>query len=144
MNIRTLISALTTPPSTPARIASAICLAGTGFMHAQLYLHGYRHIPVIGPTFLLQGAGALAVGLLLLLAGPLVLRVLAVGLAGGALIGFALSRTVGVFGFIEKGFDPQPQALLSLLTELAVIGLLAWAPVHRLVTRKSQPATVRA
>lgn len=138
MNIRTLISILTTPPSTATRIASAICLAGTGFMHAQLYLHGYRAIPVIGPTFLLQGAGSLAVGLLLLFAGPLVLRLGAAGLAGGALIGFVLSRTVGVFGFIEKGFDPAPQALLSLLTELAVLGLLGWAPAHRLFTRKNR------
>lgn len=139
MNIRTTLAVLTTPPSAPARIASAICLAGTGFMHAQLYVHGYRAIPVIGPTFLLQGAGALAVGLLLLFAGPLVLRLGAVGLSGGALIGFILSRTVGVFGFIEKGFDPQPQALLSLLTELAVLVLLAYAPVRGLLARK--PAT---
>jgi hypothetical protein len=51
-----------------------------------------------------------------------------------------LSRTVGVFGFIEKGFDPAPQALLSLLTELAVLGLLAWAPARRLLTRKHKSA----
>jgi len=138
MNIRTLLSTLSTPPSAPARIASAICLAGTGFMHAQLYVHGYRAIPVIGPTFLLQSSGALAVSLLLLFAGPLVLRLGAVGLAAGALIGFVLSRTVGVFGFIEKGFDPAPQALLSLLTELAVLGLLAWAAARRLFTRKHE------
>jgi hypothetical protein len=140
MNIRDLLSALSAPPSTPARIAGAICLAGTGFIHAQLYVHGYRAIPVIGPTFLLQGSGALAVGLLLLFAAPLVLRLGAVGLSAGALIGFVLSRTVGVFGFIEKGFDPAPQALLSLLTELAVLGLLAWAPARRLLTREHKSA----
>lgn len=140
MNIRTTLAVLTTPPSAPARIASAICLAGTGFMHAQLYVHGYRAIPVIGPTFLLQGAGALAVGLLLLFAGPLVLRLGAVGLSAGALVGFILSRTVGVFGFIEKGFDPQPQALLSLLTELAVLALLAYAPVRGLLAGKTAPS----
>jgi hypothetical protein len=128
MTIRTAISAwAASPPSTPVRIASAICLAGTGFMHAQLYLHGYRAIPLIGSMFLLQGAGALAVGLLLLVAAPVVLRLGALGLSGGALVGFVLSRTVGVFGFVERGFDPQPQALLSLLAELAVIALLTWS-----------------
>ena len=141
MNIRTNIATLTTPPSTPARIASAICLAGSGFMHAQLYVHGYRAIPWIGPMFLLQGAGALAVGLLLLVAGPVVLRLGAVGLAAGALVGFVLSRTVGVFGFTERGFDPQPQALLTLLTELAVLALLAWSPARRLLSRGRHPVT---
>jgi hypothetical protein len=139
MNIRTTIVSLTAPPSTAARIASAICLAGSGFMHAQLYVHGYRAIPWIGPMFLLQGAGALAVGLLLLVAGPVVLRLGAVGLAAGALVGFVLSRTVGVFGFMERGFDPQPQALLTLLTELAVLALLAWSPARRLLTRGRHP-----
>ena len=134
--LRSAVPALTAPPSTPARIASAICLAGSGFVHAQLYVHGYRAIPVIGPTFLLQGAGALAVGLLLLVAGPVVLRLGAVGLAAGALVGFVLSRTVGVFGFVERGFDPQPQALLSVLAEVAVLALLAWSPARHLVTRK--------
>ncbi|HEY1968422.1 MAG TPA: hypothetical protein VGH89_10780 [Pseudonocardia sp.] len=134
MNIRRTLIALASPPSTPARIASALCLASTGFMHAQLYVHGYRAIPWIGPMFLLQAAGALAVGLLLLIAGPGVLRLAAVGLSAGALVGFVLSRTVGVFGFVERGFDPQPQALLTLLTELAVLALLAWAPARQLRT----------
>jgi hypothetical protein len=131
MNIRAAGSTLASPPSTPARIASAICLVGPGFMHAQLYVHGYRAIPWIGPMFLLQGAGAIAVGLLLLVAGPVVLRLGALGLSAGALVGFVLSRTVGVFGFVEKGFDPQPQALLSLLTELAVIAVLLWPATRR-------------
>jgi hypothetical protein len=134
--LRTTIRALDAAPSAQARIAGAICLAGSGFVHAQLYVHGYRAIPVIGPTFLLQGAGACAVGLLLLFTASPVLRLGAAGLAAGALIGFALSRTVGVFGFIERGVDPQPQALLSLLAEVAVLVLLGWAPVHRLFTLK--------
>jgi hypothetical protein len=133
--LRPAVAALNATPSTPARIAGALCLVGSGFVHAQLYVHGYRAIPVIGPTFLLQGAGGCAVGLLLLFAAPAVLRLAAVGLSGGALVGFALSRTVGVFGFVERGFDPQPQALLSLLAELVVLVVLGWAPVHRLFTR---------
>lgn len=41
-------------------------------------------------------------------------------------------------GFIEKGFDPQSQALLSPLTELAVLAMLAWAPARRVITHKSE------
>jgi hypothetical protein len=42
------------------------------------------------------------------------------GLAGGALVG-----TVGVLGFVEGGFQPAPQAPVSVLTEVAILGLLA-------------------
>jgi hypothetical protein len=47
------------------------------------------------------------------------------GLAGGALVGGALVGTVGVLGFVEGGFQPAPQASVSVLTEVAILGLLA-------------------
>ncbi|HTI22807.1 MAG TPA: hypothetical protein VL652_17565 [Kutzneria sp.] len=111
------------------RLAIVATLAETGFVHAKLYLGGYRVIPYIGPMFLLQAAVSFAVAALLLFAAPVVLRLLAAGAAAGALFGFVLSRTVGVFGFIERGFDPAPDALLSVLAEvlcLLLIGVL-WA-----------------
>lgn len=111
------------------RLAIVATLAETGFVHAKLYLGGYRVIPYIGPMFLLQAAVSFAVAALLLFAAPVVLRLLAAGAAAGALFGFVLSRTVGVFGFTERGFDPAPDALLSVLAEvlcLLLIGLL-WA-----------------
>ncbi|WP_103355744.1 hypothetical protein [Amycolatopsis sp. CA-128772] len=109
------------------RIATAVCLALSGFLHAQLYVGGYRVIPVIGPAFLLQAAGSMVVALLLPAGGPLLLRPAAAGLAAGALAGFALSRTSGLFGFAERGFQPAPQALLSVLAEVAVLVLVAFA-----------------
>ncbi|MEV6828476.1 hypothetical protein [Amycolatopsis sp. NPDC051102] len=107
------------------RIATAVCLALSGFLHAQLYVAGYRVIPVIGPAFLVQAAESMAVALLLLAGGPVLLRLAAAGLAAGALAGFALSRTTGLFGFSERGFQPAPQALLSVLAEGAVLVLVA-------------------
>lgn len=111
------------PPA--PRIGAALCLGVGGYLHAELYIHGYRAIPGIGPAFLLQASGSLAVALLLLVAGPTILRLGALALAGGALVGFVLSRTIGVFGFIEHGLDPAPQALLSIVVEVAVPLLLA-------------------
>ena len=111
------------------RLAIVATLAETGFVHAKLYLGGYRVIPYIGPMFLLQAAVSFAVAALLLFAAPVVLRLLGAGAAAGALFGFVLSRTVGVFGFTERGFDPAPDALLSVLAEvlcLLLIGVL-WA-----------------
>jgi len=107
------------------RLATALCLALSGYLHAQLYVGGYRVIPVIGPAFLLQASAASAVALLLLVGGPLLLRLAAAGLAAGALAGFVLSRTTGLFGFSERGFQPAPQALLSVSAEVAVLVLVA-------------------
>jgi hypothetical protein len=107
------------------RIAVAATVAASGYLHAKLYVDGYRSIPHIGPMFLLQAAVSFAVATLLLFGGPLLLRLAAAGTALGALGGFVLSRTVGVLGFTERGFQPHPEALLSLLAELATLGLLA-------------------
>jgi hypothetical protein len=112
-------------PAAVTRIGAAVFLAASGYLHAELYLHGYRAIPVIGPAFLLQASGSFAVAVLLLVSGPVILRLGAAGLAAGALCGFALSRTTGIAGFVERGFSPAPQALLSLLAEVAVLLLLA-------------------
>ncbi len=53
------------------------------------------------------------------------------GLAFGALAGFAASRTVGIFGFLERGLEPAPQALISLLVEVAALALLVVGALTR-------------
>lgn len=111
------------------RLVAAVLLAGTGYVHTELYLNGYRVIPTIGPMFLLLASASFAVAVLLLASESLVLRLLAIGLAGSALIGFLLSRTIGVFGFVEHGWQPVPDAVLSIVFEfgvLAVIGAGLW------------------
>ena len=110
------------------RYVTAALLALSGYIHADLYLHGYQAIPLVGPAFLLQASGSFAIALLLLVGNALIIRLAAAGLAAGALVGFAMSRTVGIGTFVEHGFDPAPQALISVLAELAVLALLvvAW------------------
>jgi hypothetical protein len=110
------------------RAAVAACLATIGYVHADLYLTGYREIKVIGPSFLWLASAAFAVALLFLVADPVVLRILALALSVGALGGFVLSRTAGVFGFVERGWTPVPQALVSVIAEGAVLFLIG-APV---------------
>jgi hypothetical protein len=128
MTIRTVAPT----PATLIRIGIAVCLAASGYLHAQLYTDGYRTIPGIGPAFLLQASSSITVALILLVRAPLILRLAAAVLAAGALGGFALSRTVGVFGFVEHGLNPAPQALISVLVEVATLVLLAAIPLlHR-------------
>ena len=123
-----------------ARLGAAVCLAVSGYIHAELYVHGYRVIPGIGPSFLLQASGSFAVALLLLVSGSPVLRLGAAGLAAGALAGFVLSRTVGVLGFVEHGLQPAPQALISVLVEVAALVLLAVPLAARLFSARSLSA----
>jgi hypothetical protein len=46
-------------------------------------------------------------------------------LAVGALIAFALSRTMGLFGFTERGWNPSPYAALSVIAEALTVVLVA-------------------
>jgi hypothetical protein len=141
---------------TGVRLLTAAATALTGYVHADLYLNGgYRTIPTIGPAFLLLSSGAFAVAALLLIGISPVLRLGAAAVAVGALGGFVLSRTVGVFGFTERGLQPAPQALISLVSELSALALLlSWqvalpssgavARVLRLTRRAIGPPDRRA
>ncbi|MCU1492587.1 MAG: hypothetical protein JWO62_351 [Acidimicrobiaceae bacterium] len=83
------------------RGAGAGLLLATGGIHLDLYLTGYRHIPTIGPLFLLQVVSAFV------LAGAVLViprRLVALGGAGFAVTtlgGYILSLWIGLFGFDE-------------------------------------------
>ena len=59
--------------SLPARLAVRVAISATlavsGLIHAYLYVHGYNHIPTIGPAFLLQASGFCALAVLILVGG---------------------------------------------------------------------------
>jgi hypothetical protein len=105
------------------RIGIAAALAVSGISHAYLYIHGYQHIPTIGAAFILQASVSFAVAALILIGGPGWLRWAAAMVAGGALVAFVLSRTVGLFGFSERGWQPSPHAAVSVVAELLTVGL---------------------
>jgi hypothetical protein len=125
------------------RLALVATVAESGYVHARLYVEGYRLIPHIGPMFLLQAAASFALAVLLL-PGPMVVQLAAAGTTLGALGGFVLSRTVGIWGFTERGFQPHPDALLSVLSEVATLGLLTalWLDMlrHRATGDADSPA----
>jgi len=116
------------------KLAMAVALAVSGVSHAYLYIHGYQHIPTIGTAFVMQASVSFALALLILIGGPSWLQWAAAALAGGALGAFVLSRTVGLFGFSEQGWQPSPHAAMSVVAELTVVGLWAVSVIgHRLV-----------
>jgi hypothetical protein len=110
------------------RIALAATLALSGVVHAYLYVHGYRHIPAIGNAFLVQASVFVALAILILAGGPGWLRVAAGLGSAGALVAFGMSRTTGLFGFTEVGWEPSPHAVLTVAAEVVtVVVCLAWA-----------------
>jgi hypothetical protein len=115
-------------------------LAVSGVIHADLYIHGYRHIPTVGPAFLLQASVFCALAVLIALGAPDWFSWAAAALSVGTLIAFALSRTVGLFGFTERGLQPAPQAVLSLITEVLTVALVAVFVLARRA-RTAAPAT---
>lgn len=126
------------------RLGVVATVTVSGYVHAKLYIDGYRLIPHIGLLFLLQAAVSFALAALLLFGGPPAIQVAAAGTALGALGGFVLSRTVGILGFTERGFQPHPDALLSVLSELATLGLLTawWIPAWRRRSSRVTPARI--
>ncbi|MCX8553746.1 hypothetical protein OS121_01345 [Mycolicibacterium mucogenicum] len=109
------------------RLVLAAAMVVSGGVHAYLYLHGYGHIPTVGTGFLVQAAVFCSVGVLILAGAPTWFFGASGLFSAGALAAFALSRTVGLAGFIEKGWEPAPYALVSAVAEIvAVLAVAAW------------------
>lgn len=114
--------------------AIAVTLLASGLIHADLYAHGYRAVPVIGPAFLWQASSFVALAILIVVGGPRWLHALAGAAAVGSVVAFALSRTVGLFGFVEHGWQPAPQAAVSVVAEVLAAALCAVSLTRNRVT----------
>jgi hypothetical protein len=111
------------------RIGFGASLIISAASHAYLYVHGYQHIPTIGTAFQIQASVSFALAVLIVVGGPGWLRWAAAAVSGGSLLAFALSRTVGIFGFSERGWGPSPHAVISVGAE--VLTVLLWAGTVR-------------
>ena len=107
------------------RLGLAVSLAVSAASHGYLYIHGYQHIPMIGTAFLIQASVSFSLALLIVANGPRWLDWAAAAMAGGSLVAFVLSRTIGLFGFSERGWDPSPHAAITVAAE--VLCVLLWA-----------------
>lgn len=122
------------------RLGLAASLALSAVSHAYLYVHGYQRIPATGTGFLVQASVSLAIALLIVAGGPAWLRWAGAAMAAGSLVAFALSRTVGLFGFSERGWDPSPHAAISVAAEVVI--LLLWWRGGRLRLSRRQTTSV--
>jgi hypothetical protein len=126
------------------RALGALSVLAVGAAHLQQYLYLYSAIPTIGTLFVLNFAGATAIGLGLLAPldrllgrlGAVVVALLALGgvaLAATAFAFLLVSERTPLFGFMEPGYDP-PAIMATRVAELATVGLLGSFLLARIAT----------
>ena len=108
-----------------------LAVIGAGLMvwsaviHLQLWSEGYRSISVIGPLFLIQGIGGIALALLLVALRRVFLLAAGAVLMAGTGVGLLLSASIGLFGFQDSLAIPEAQT--SLMVEFIGAAVLAGA-----------------
>ena len=110
------------------RVAGAGLLAATGGIHLDLYLTGYRSIPVIGWLFLLQVIAAFGLALAVLASGSRLAAAAGAGFALSTLGGYLLSVWIGLFGFKEVRTTAGIVAGVVEVAAFAVLAVLAAVP----------------
>jgi hypothetical protein len=120
----TVITHRPSPSQVAGRGALSLTLAVSGLAHAYLYVHGYRYIPTVGAAFLIQGSAFVALAILILFGGRRWLHWAAGLSALGSLIAFAMSRTIGLLGFVEHGWEP-PYGPLTVIAEVLTMLIVA-------------------
>src|SRR5580693_2708713 len=115
------------------RIAGAGLLAGTGGIHLDLYLTGYRTVPTIGWLFLLQVISAFV-----LAGGVLATKSRLVAISGAlfalsTLGGYLLSLWIGLFNFKEVYTTAGVSAGVIEVLTFAVLATVALVPADPVV-----------
>jgi hypothetical protein len=117
-----------------ARYLGALALLGVGVDHIEQYqVDSYSAVPTIGTLFALNFASATLIALALVApfrrlagrwadAGLALLAVSGIGIAAGSLAGLLISESVGLFGFMERGY--REAIVISIVLEAATVVLL--------------------
>jgi hypothetical protein len=132
--------------------SAALILAG-GYVHFCLYRHGYRFIPKIGVSFLLQATSSVVLAAFLLRGGrrrvgprsmelAQLTRLFAIGLSVGTLAALGIAHTQGgLFQFHEIGLRPAPQTLVAIAAESLATLLLGVAVLEDRAAARKQTVT---
>jgi hypothetical protein len=111
-----------------ARSAAVVGLAGVALIHL-LELQGkLQEVPYLGVGYIVLIATAVLAGALLVHSNSRVGWMLAGGAALGTIVGFILTRTVGLPQSSDDiGNWLEPMGLASLFVEAVVVGVAAYA-----------------
>ena len=122
-------------------VAGAALMVWSGVIHLQLWSDGYRSISVIGPLFLIQGVGGIALAVVIAVFRRVVLMAAGAVMMAATAAGLLLSAGVGLFGFTES--LAVPYAMSSLVVEFASAAVLAVASAIVLAARPGSRAERR-
>ena len=131
-----------------ARVLGALALLAVGAVHLQQYRTIYSAIPTIGTLFVLNFAGATAIGLGLLApvervpgrlgdAAVALLALGGIGLAATSFVFLFVSERTPLFGFMEPGYDPTA-IMAARIAEIATVLLLGAFLVLRFVVSRAR------
>ena len=122
------------------RTLGAIAVLVVGAVHLEQYFaEHFNVVPVIGPLFVLNFAGATLIGLGLLVPGSrmrplhLLLALGGIGLAATAFVFLFVSEHQPLFGFQDYGF--RTEIVLALAAEAAAVVMLLGYLATRVRTR---------
>jgi hypothetical protein len=108
-------------------IVDAGLLITSGLIHLHFWNIAYRHVPTLGPLFLVQVVARLLIAVALVATRRLIVVAAAFLLMGGTIVGFILVRTVGLFNF-KLGFTSGLAATVLVVEAVAMVmtAITAW------------------
>jgi predicted lipoprotein with Yx(FWY)xxD motif len=115
-------------PQLALRVTGASLLAASAGIHLDLYLTGYRSVPVIGWLFLLQVITGFALAAVVLATRSRLAAAAGAAFALSTLGGYLLSVWIGLFGFKEVRTTAGIAAGLIEVAAFAALALAALAP----------------
>ena len=93
--------------ATVAFVVGGLLIIWSSYIHFHLWQAvGYRHIPTIGPLFMLQAIVGLLAGILVIGVRRVWAGVIGTGFAVSTLVGFLISVEHGLFGFKDLWSSP--------------------------------------
>jgi hypothetical protein len=111
-----------------ARSAAVVGLAGVALIHLLEVQHKYQEVPYLGIGYIALIVTSIVAGALLIHANSRLGWMLAGGAALGTIVGFTLTRTVGLPQSSDDiGNWLEPMGLASLFVEAIVVGVSAYA-----------------
>ena len=113
--------------ATMAFFVGGVLVIWLSYIHFHLWQDGYRHIPTIGPLFLVQSVAGLLIGLLVIAVRRVWTAIVGVGFALATMAGFLISVEHGLFGFTDSW--AAPFAGLAFTVEIATAAALVVAAV---------------
>ncbi len=128
---RTTVRPSRAPVAWAARAVTAVAVLVSAVVHLYLWQDGMRDVDVIGPGFLLNGVGGIAIAVAVLAWRHWLPLLAAAGFGAATLGGYLLARTVGLAGVRET--ITTTEAVVSAVVEVLAIvfASVAWRAERR-------------